>query len=452
MEDMMLELLDICQEKELYCMHNNVDDLIRSALNFKLFSIYLKSQRLDKEKQEVKNIIEQEPKRRARLTKSLENFKVIHNESSISLNNSSQISLVIAIAPVLPTEEPEYSLSMGDEHLSTTPEMKLDEIIKSSVENIVPIPSEYEGILNDTCDVPIFEDSSFDALKDHSEILSDSNDVDTSSDDDAFEDIEFVEASLPDYELVSLEESSSSFPIPVTDSDSFFEKSDTPLSYSDNSLPEFETFSDHTEETRSGSTTAHANNSLPEYDLFRFEIEPDHGRLTSVVMDNISDDSTKVPFLEAVNLFLVLDNLIPPGIKNIDYDSEEDIYFLEELLSNDSLPLSKNESSNFDHHDDPSFPRPLPEPPNVEVFFDFEPDSGELISAVMNNIDELNKDECFDLGEGKIDVFLNVKDDDYFPFIFVIRIFLPYLTYPKVSPLLLFTGSEDTIIDPGIST
>ncbi|GKA73778.1 hypothetical protein Tco_0780080 [Tanacetum coccineum] len=47
--------------------------------------------------------------------------------------------------------------------------------------------------------------------------------------------------------------SPSPFPIPVEDSDSFFEKFDTSLSYSDNSLPEFETFSDHTEETSSGS-------------------------------------------------------------------------------------------------------------------------------------------------------------------------------------------------------
>nr|GEY07313.1 hypothetical protein [Tanacetum cinerariifolium] len=318
---------------------------------------------------------------------------------------------------------------MGDEHLNTTPEMKSDEIIKSSVENLVPIPSEYEGIFDDTCDVPIFEDSS--TLKDHSEILSNSNDDDTSSDDDAFEDIKYVEASLPDSELVSLEEvndvdqeekeidleeilqiqnvilhekllninrlianieslnenptpdhvlkSPSSFPIPVEDSDSFMKETDISFSYSDNSLPEFETFSDHTKEMRSGSTTGHANNSLPEYDSFRFEIEPDQGRLTSVVMDDISDNLTNDPLLGTIDLFLVLDNLIASGIENIEYDSEGDIHFLEKLLSNDSLPLLKNKSSNFDHHDDPSFPCPPPEPPDVEVFFDFEPDSGKLI-------------------------------------------------------------------------
>ncbi|GKC77493.1 hypothetical protein Tco_1128267, partial [Tanacetum coccineum] len=62
--------------------------------------------------------------------------------------------------------------------------------------------------------------------------------------------------------------------ISVTDSNSFFEKSDTSFSFSDNSLPEFETFSNHTEETRSGSTTTHVNNSLLEYESFLFEIEP----------------------------------------------------------------------------------------------------------------------------------------------------------------------------------
>ncbi|GJW81533.1 putative reverse transcriptase domain-containing protein [Tanacetum coccineum] len=50
----------------------------------------------------------------------------------------------IAITPVLPTEEPDNSLSMGDEHLSTIPETESDELIKSSVENLVPIPSESE--------------------------------------------------------------------------------------------------------------------------------------------------------------------------------------------------------------------------------------------------------------------------------------------------------------------
>ncbi|GKD99750.1 hypothetical protein Tco_1387734 [Tanacetum coccineum] len=63
---------------------------------------------------------------------------------------------------------------------------------------------------------------------------------------------------------------------------------------------------------------------------------------------------------------------------------------------------------------------------------------------VINNGDELNEDECFNPGGGEI----NVEVDDSFTF--EIRIFLLYLTYPEVSPLLSSTENEDTIFDPGI--
>nr|GEY65312.1 hypothetical protein [Tanacetum cinerariifolium] len=170
-----------------------------------------------------------------------------------------------AITPDLPTEEPDNSLSMGDEHLSTISKTESDEVIKSSVENFVPIPSKSKVIFDDICDVPFCDNSPpLDILTGHFDLFFDFNDNCTSSDDDYFEDINYVEASPPDSELVSLEESTSLFPIPIDNSDSFIEKSDTSLSYSDNSLPEFETFSDHTEETSSGSTTTHADNSLLE--------------------------------------------------------------------------------------------------------------------------------------------------------------------------------------------
>ncbi|GJX18902.1 hypothetical protein Tco_0221579 [Tanacetum coccineum] len=65
-----------------------------------------------------------------------------------------------------------------------------------------------------------------------------------------------------------------------------------------------------------------------------------------------------------------------------DYDSEGDICFLEELLSNDSPPLPENESFSLDHFDDPSLPRPPPEPPDVEICFNFEPDAGVVTKKV----------------------------------------------------------------------
>nr|GFA27178.1 hypothetical protein [Tanacetum cinerariifolium] len=121
MENTIFELVEICRQKELFCIHDNVEDLIESALNYKLLSINSNSQRLDKKEQEVKNVVEQPAKRGTRVEKSLQNFRVIH-KSSISLNNTSQISPVHAITPILSTEEPEHSLSMGHEHLSITPE------------------------------------------------------------------------------------------------------------------------------------------------------------------------------------------------------------------------------------------------------------------------------------------------------------------------------------------
>ncbi|GKF03661.1 hypothetical protein Tco_0030584, partial [Tanacetum coccineum] len=295
------------------------------------------------------------------------------------------------------------SLIIEDEHLNTIPATESDEVIKSSIENLVQIPSEFKDASEDTCDVLVCEDpSTFDALSSHSEILSDSNNDGTSSDDDSYENIEYDEVLPLNLEIVSLEEvdnvdqeekefdledifqiqdiilrekllnnsrlvtnieslkdnptpdrilkSPSSVPISVTDSGSFFEESDTFLSYLDNSLPEFETFSDHTEETRSGSTTTHANNSPPEFESFHFDL-----------------------------------------------------------------------------YDDPSFPRPPLEPPDVEISLIVETDA-----PVINNVDELNENDN--------------------SFTFAIRTFLPFLTYPEFSPLLSYTGSEDTIFDPGIST
>nr|GFD10928.1 hypothetical protein [Tanacetum cinerariifolium] len=89
-----------------------------------------------------------------------------------------------AITPDLPTEEPEYSLSMRDEHLSTILETESDEVIKSSVENLVPILSESEVTSDNEseCDVPVKYESSliFTTFLNH---LFDCNNDFTSSDD-----------------------------------------------------------------------------------------------------------------------------------------------------------------------------------------------------------------------------------------------------------------------------
>ncbi|GKB30859.1 hypothetical protein Tco_0870260 [Tanacetum coccineum] len=157
-----------------------------------------------------------------------------------------------AITPDLSTEEPDNSLSMGDEHLDTIPETESDKVLKSSVEDLVPIPSESEGIFDNMCDMPSCDKKHFDAESDLMESLLNRDTLiiyspkidsllkkfagelapinpippgiheagfdpkedirlddqmfydDTSSDDDSFEDIDYVEASPPDSELVSI--------------------------------------------------------------------------------------------------------------------------------------------------------------------------------------------------------------------------------------------------------
>ncbi|GKB10755.1 hypothetical protein Tco_0844678 [Tanacetum coccineum] len=93
------------------------------------------------------------------------------------------------ITPVLSTKEPVDSLIMGDEQLDTIPEKESDEIIKSSVKNIVPIPSGSEDFSDNEskCDVPECDETS-PTFTTFSNPLFDSNDDFTSSDDESLSD------------------------------------------------------------------------------------------------------------------------------------------------------------------------------------------------------------------------------------------------------------------------
>nr|GEX27337.1 hypothetical protein [Tanacetum cinerariifolium] len=205
MEDTKLELVKICQEKEFLCIHDDINNLIESALNSKLLLINPNSQHLDKKEQEVKNVTEQQAERENHSIQSLQNFKVVH-KSSISFITS-QISSIHTITHVLSTKEPEHLLSMRYEHLSITLETESDEVTEYNAENLLPIPSKCEVTLEDNkeCDLPISENSP--VCDNHSDIFSDSKiDDDILVYDDDFEDIEYVEASLFDPKIVSREE------------------------------------------------------------------------------------------------------------------------------------------------------------------------------------------------------------------------------------------------------
>ncbi|GKG15103.1 hypothetical protein Tco_0354703, partial [Tanacetum coccineum] len=63
-------------------------------------------------------------------------------------------------------------------------------------------------------------------------------------------------------------------------------------------------------------------------------------------------------------------------------------------------------------YNDPLFPRPPPEPPDVKISLISEPSK-----PVKNDFDELNDDDYFEPGGSEIIVSENVKDDDSFTFV-----------------------------------
>nr|GEW13082.1 hypothetical protein [Tanacetum cinerariifolium] len=252
----------------------------------------------------------------------------IHEELVVYINTSSwdrptiyydddddDEDYAIVVTPSLSTEEPDNSLSMGDEHLDTISVTESDEFIKSSVESLVTIPSESEGILDNMCNVPFHDNSPpLDVSKDQFKDFFDSNDESTSIDDDSFsiDYIEYVEASPPDSELVSSEVMEIVIPEvegidddilltikddilrekllninlfianikalndnPAPSSDFMTKSSSTSFNSLleetntfDNSVLEFETFCFDLEEISSGSTTTRSDISLLKYEAF----------------------------------------------------------------------------------------------------------------------------------------------------------------------------------------
>nr|GEX59516.1 hypothetical protein [Tanacetum cinerariifolium] len=328
---------------------------------------------------------------------------------------------------------------MGDEHLSTILETESDDVIKSSVENLIPISSESEVTFDyeSECDLPINDESS-PIFMTFLNPLFDCNDDFTSSDDESLSNEDVLMENFKIYSNPLFDDEERIYPKIYPhyfNVESNLLKSllnrDTLINCSpkfDYFLKEFSGELAHIDPIPSGIEEADFDleeeirlvENLLYDNLFPQPPKELNAEIADTIVESLSPSHILVEEsdfqMEEIDLFLDTDDLMPPGIKNDDYESKGDIYFLEESLSNDPLPLPENESSNFDHH--ASFPRPPPEPPDVEVFFYFEPDSGELNSAIMINFDEINEDECFDPGGGEIDVFANVEDDDYFPFIF----------------------------------
>nr|GFC08029.1 hypothetical protein [Tanacetum cinerariifolium] len=271
--------------------------------------------------------------------------------------------------------------------------------------------------------------------KDHVEIVLNSND-DISSDDDSLheENIDYVEASPPDFELASSEVMEIVIPevggidddIPLTIKDDnlgekllnvhllisniealkdnptpsfkFLTKSSStsPKYFLEetntfhNSLPEFENFYFDLEEISSGNTTTHSDISLPDYEVFYFDDEH---------IEGISSGSTTTHSYVSLS----------------EYDS-----FIFDLV-NDQFPPTNR--SDFAHEEFTDELAHIISPPEYDCFYFWNlPDPGELISILNSGIHE-NPPSI-------TRVNLPVEDDYSPPLTYVVWIFLAYLTIP----------------------
>nr|GEY82140.1 hypothetical protein [Tanacetum cinerariifolium] len=282
---------------------------------------------------------------------------------------------------------------MGDEHLDTIPEKESDEFIKSSVKNLVPNPS--ESMDERECDVPVCDD-----FITFSNLLFDTDDDFFSSDNESFfdEDIpkEIYSNPLFDEEIISIKIDPHHFNVDSDLIESLLNQDSLIISSSkiDYLLDEFagelillksiplgfdEADCDPEEEIHLIEKLLYDNSSPRPPN--KIDSENSDAAIESFSPSLILvEDSDSL--MEEIDLSLTLDDSMPPGIENDDYDSEGDILILEKLFSNNSLSLPENESFYFDI---PSSPRPPVKPPDDD---DIEPNSGILTVIVAGDIFE----------------------------------------------------------------
>ncbi|GJY82246.1 hypothetical protein Tco_0495622 [Tanacetum coccineum] len=318
-----------------------------------------------------------------------------YEESTIPLNEIvSQIPPSIVITPVLPTLEPEDSIIMRNEEFSTIPEKETDEFIKSSVENLVSIPSESEDTSgsDSDCDLPSCND--------------------------------FSPINIPEGKSVT-------FSNPLFDSNDDF------------------TFSD--DESLSDNESPKDNVKIYSNPLFEFDdeyIPSDVNPLFDEVLEDIESKDSYVSNLDESTLLVT-----PLSDTNEDecFDPSGDVDEIEFLLHRDpSTPKISVASILEGFTDEP----PLKENDDL---FDLESKENKwkkiLYDAPINNLKSMVK--VFDPGIyekifSPTYVSLPFEDRHYLSFTYFIQIFLHYFTYPVDSSLPLSSGSEDIIFDPGM--
>ncbi|GKE31949.1 hypothetical protein Tco_1451271, partial [Tanacetum coccineum] len=133
--------------------------------------------------------------------------------------------------------------------------------------------------------------------------------------------------------------------------------------------------------------------------------------------------------IDEIDAFLDID--VSMDIEDGYHDLKGDIIYLECLLNINTIPNLPPKV--FLDHD----PKNLKDEPDNE-------DLKSMVKVFDPDIHEKTFSPTY--------VRLPFEDHHYLSLTYVIRIFLPYFTYPVDSSLLLSSESEDTIFEPGIST
>ncbi|GJV31389.1 reverse transcriptase domain-containing protein [Tanacetum coccineum] len=353
----------------------------------------------EKEKQEVKNIAEPTAKRQTRITPCLKNFKVIQKESIFHSNKTPQISSVFAITSALPTIKPKDSLIMGDEHLST---FRVEEISQSQENPRIPSIKD-EDVQEEKFQVysnPLFEiddnhnSSNINLL--FNEMLEDDECFDPGGDNDEIDSFLAIEVST------NIEEGYYD-----SERDVFYLES----LLSDDTTHNLSPKNDLLHHEFAGEIITNPSRIAKEHEEYISRMWLLCRNLSSRSLENFhASPNTIIESLptfhisvqdsdshrEEIDIFPGPNDSIPPGIES-DFDSEEEIIFLDNLL-NDDISVPKYERFTIDIE------------PNVPM---------------INNFDDLNEDECFDPRGGEI----NVEVDDSFTFFRLFSRFSPTLWF-----------------------
>ncbi|GKE37347.1 hypothetical protein Tco_1460752 [Tanacetum coccineum] len=286
---------------------------------------------------------------------------------------------------------------MGDEDLSTISEKESDEVITSSVEYLVPSPSESEDTSgsDSECDFPSCDDFSPINIPEEKSVtfsnpLFDSNDYFTSSNDKSLSDEDVLEDNVKIY------------------SNHLFEFDDEYISSDINRL-----FDEVLEDIESKDS---------------YVSNLDEPALLVTPLSNANEDECFDPGkIDEIDAFLDMD--ISTDIKNDYHDSEGDIIYFESLLIDDTI-----------HNI----------PPVVFLDHDLKNLKDEADNEDLESMVKVFDPDIHEKTFSPTYVRLPFDDHHYLSITYVIRIFLPYFTYPEDSSLPLSSGSEDIIFDLGI--